>query len=224
MTGSNGPNVLSQSGIVRSDIRSSFAGSTGVAEGVPMTLTLSIKDMVNGNAPFAGVAVYVWHCDQEGRYSLYSDGVTEENYLRGVQVAGADGTVSFTSIYPATYSGRWPHIHFEVYPDIAGITDSTNAIATSQVAMPSDVSDLVYQQPGYEQSVANKAQISLTSDNVFGDDGGIHELGTATGDVASGFHVTLDVPVDTSTAPTAGSAPAGGGQGGGPGGDQPPGR
>ena len=221
--GSNGPDVLSQSGIVRSDIRSSFAGSTGVAEGVPMTLTLSIKDMVNGNAPFAGVAVYVWHCDREGRYSLYSDGVTEENYLRGVQVAGADGTVSFTSIYPATYSGRWPHIHFEVYPDVASITDSTNAIATSQVAMPSDVSDLVYQQPGYEQSIINKAQISLTSDNVFGDDGGIHELGTATGDVASGYHVTLDVPVDTSTAPTAGSAPAGG-PGGGQGGGQPPSR
>ena len=34
------------------------------------------------------------------------------------------GRVRFTSIFPACYAGRWPHIHFEVYPDEAGITDS----------------------------------------------------------------------------------------------------
>ena len=33
--GSNGPNVLTESGIVRSDIRSSFGSSTTVAEGCP---------------------------------------------------------------------------------------------------------------------------------------------------------------------------------------------
>ena len=43
---------------------------------------------------------------------------------------------TFTSIFPACYDGRWPHIHFEVYPDEAAITDATNAIATSQVALP----------------------------------------------------------------------------------------
>ena len=32
----------------------------------------------------------MWHCDREGGYSLYSDGVTEENYLRGVQITDAD--------------------------------------------------------------------------------------------------------------------------------------
>jgi len=37
--GSNGPDVLEQSGVVRSDLRSSFGGSTGTAAGVPMTLS-----------------------------------------------------------------------------------------------------------------------------------------------------------------------------------------
>ena len=59
--GSNGPDVLEQSGIVRSDIRSSFGDLTGTAEGVPMTLELTITDLANGGAPFEGVAVYVWH-------------------------------------------------------------------------------------------------------------------------------------------------------------------
>jgi protocatechuate 3,4-dioxygenase beta subunit len=32
---------------------------------------------------------------------VYSDGVTGENYLRGVQATDAAGTVTFASIYPA---------------------------------------------------------------------------------------------------------------------------
>src|SRR5215207_4517341 len=40
--GSNGPNVLNQTGVVRSDIRSSFAGLTGAATGVPLTIALTI--------------------------------------------------------------------------------------------------------------------------------------------------------------------------------------
>jgi protocatechuate 3,4-dioxygenase beta subunit len=137
--GSNGPNVLEESGIVRSDIRSSIGELSGTAEGVPMTLELVVSDLANGGVPFEGVAVYVWHCTREGGYSLYSQGLEDQNYLRGVQIADADGRVRFTSIFPACYDGRWPHIHFEVYPDQASITDSGNAIATSQVALPQDV-------------------------------------------------------------------------------------
>jgi protocatechuate 3,4-dioxygenase beta subunit len=220
--GSNGPDVLEQSGVVRADIRSSFGEAGGTAEGVPMTLELDIKDLANGGSAFAGTAVYVWHCDREGRYSMYSDGVTDENYLRGVQIADASGKVKFTSIFPACYTGRWPHIHFEVYPDQASITDATKAIATSQVALPKDVCDKVYAQAGYESSVATLGQVSLQNDNVFGDDGGASQLGTVTGDVTSGFAVTLSVGVDTTTTPSGGggAAPGGGGAppSGGPGG------
>jgi protocatechuate 3,4-dioxygenase beta subunit len=205
--GSNGPNVLSESGIVRSDIRSSFGGSSGTAEGVPMNLELVISDLANGGAAFAGVAVYVWHCDRAGGYSMYSSGVEDQNYLRGVQIADETGRVRFTSIFPACYSGRWPHVHFEVYPDQGGITDAAKAIATSQVALPKDTCTTVYQQPGYEQSVSNLSRVSLASDNVFGDDGAAHQLGTVTGTVDSGLTVALAVPVDTRTTPSGGGMP-----------------
>lgn len=212
--GSNGPDVLAQSGIVRSDIRSGFGESSGTAEGVPMNLELTLTDLANGGAPFAGVAVYVWHCDREGRYSMYSQGVEDQNYLRGVQVADAKGTVKFSSIFPACYSGRWPHIHFEVYPDQAAVTDVSTVIATSQVALPQDVCEQVYAQPGYEASVSNLARVSLQGDNVFGDDGGVSQLATVTGDVAGGYSVSLAVGVDTTTTPAAGGA--GGGRSGMP--------
>lgn len=213
--GSNGPDVLEESGIVRSDIRSSFGESTTTAEGIPMTLELSIVDMANGNAPFEGVAVYVWHCDRDGEYSMYSTGLENENYLRGVQVADADGIVRYTSIFPSCYSGRWPHIHFEVYPDTDSITDSTNAIATSQVALPKDICDAAFATSGYEKSVTNMKSLTLETDNVFGDDGGVSQLATVTGDTSSGYTVKLTVNVDTNTEPSAGSAPDGGGMGGG---------
>ncbi|WP_433073497.1 intradiol ring-cleavage dioxygenase [Dactylosporangium sp. CA-052675] len=223
--GSNGPDVLNQGGIVRGDIRSSFGTASGTAAGVPMTLELSIVDMAGGDKPFAGVAVYVWHCDREGRYSLYSPGVTDQNYLRGVQIADAAGKVRFTSVFPACYSGRWPHIHFEVYPDQASITDSTKAIATSQVALPKDVCDTVYATSGYSASVQNLGRVTLAGDNVFGDDGGALQLGTVTGSVSGGYTVALTAKVDTRTTPSGGGAPGGGPGGGGPGaGGPPPGR
>ena len=197
--GSNGPDVLEQSGIVRRDIRSSFGDATGTAEGVPMTLELTVSDLAEEGSAFAGAAVYVWHCDREGRYSLYSEGAQDQNYLRGVQVADADGIVRFTSVFPACYPGRWPHIHFEVYPDRGSITDSTNAIATSQVALPEVTCDQVYATTGYEQSVSGLSALSLAGDIVFGDDGGASQLGTVTGSVDDGYVVKLAVRVDTST-------------------------
>jgi protocatechuate 3,4-dioxygenase beta subunit len=216
--GSNGPDVLEQSGIVRSDIRSSLGSGNGTAEGVPMTLELTIKDLAGGGAAFAGVAVYVWHCDRAGLYSMYSEGVTGENYLRGVQIADSSGKVTFTSIFPACYTGRWPHIHFEVYPDEAAITDSTKAIATSQVAIPKEYCDTVYAEKGYEQSVTNLGRLTLATDNVFRDDSAVKQLATVTGDVSGGYTVALTVGVDTATTPAAraGAAPPGGGGPGGP--------
>jgi protocatechuate 3,4-dioxygenase beta subunit len=192
--GSNGVNVLTQSGIVRGDITRSFGSGSAVAAGVPLTITLTVVDLSDNSAPLAGAAVYLWHCDREGRYSLYSEGVTGENYLRGVQEADAQGKVTFTSIYPAAYSGRWPHIHFEVYPSLAAATTASDKLRTSQVALPEDASDKVYATAGYEQSVRNMSRTSLANDNVFRD-GYSLQLGKVTGDVTGGMTVTLNVPV-----------------------------
>lgn len=192
--GSNGVNVLDDSGIVRSDIRSSFGSSTTVAEGVPLTIALTVRDAATG-AALAGKGVYLWHCDREGRYSLYSGGVENENYLRGVQETDPNGTVTFSSIYPACYSGRWPHIHFEVYDDIATAVASGPIVKTSQIALPPETNALVYATSGYEQSVRNASQVSLQSDMVFGDDGGIHQIATMSGSVAAGYTAALAIGI-----------------------------
>jgi len=192
--GSNAVNVLDDSGIVRSDIRSSFGLSSTTAQGIPLAITLSVRDTATGNA-LAGAAVYLWHCDREGGYSLYSSGLENENYLRGVQQVDASGSVTFTSIFPAAYSGRWPHVHFEVYSDVATAVVAGPIVKTSQLALPKEVCDAVYATAGYEQSVRNMSETSLTSDNVFGDDGGIHQLATMTGSVGAGFAAALTIGV-----------------------------
>ncbi|MDY7231287.1 intradiol ring-cleavage dioxygenase [Hyalangium rubrum] len=193
--GSNGPNVLSQSGVVRSDIRSSVGSATGTAEGVPLTVTLTLVDSSNGCTPLSGHAVYLWHCDREGRYSLYSSGVTNQNYLRGVQATDSNGQVTFTTIFPACYSGRWPHIHFEVYPNLASATSAGNKLATSQLALPEDACDAVYATTGYQSSVTNLQRVTLSNDNVFSD-GSDSQLATVTGSVSGGYVATLTVAIN----------------------------
>ncbi|MCJ2183762.1 intradiol ring-cleavage dioxygenase [Novosphingobium sp. 1949] len=165
-------NVLTISGVVRSDIRSSFIGSTTTADGIELELTLQLVDVNTGCAAIEGAAIYVWHCNADGKYSLYSSGITTESYLRGVQVTDSEGKVTFTTIYPACYSGRWPHIHFEVFLD--GLTSASTgktADLISQLAMPAATNTEVYSNDSrYTASIANYNAISLSSDNVFGDD------------------------------------------------------
>ena len=103
--------------------------------------------------------------------------------------------VTFTSIFPACYSGRWPHIHFEVYASLSDATSSGPIVKTSQIALPKEACEAVYATPGYEQSVANLSQVSLAGDNVFGDDGGIHQLATMSGDPTGGYTAALTIGV-----------------------------
>lgn len=193
--GSNGPNVLTESGVVRSDIRSSFGSASGVAEGVPTTVRLRILNLDGDDAtPLAGAAVYLWHCDRNGNYSLYSEGVTEENYLRGVQEADDDGRLEFTTIFPATYSGRWPHMHFEVYESVDAAAGGTGKLRTSQLALPQETCEQVYATSGYQQSAQNLRQTSLDTDMVFSD-GYASQLAAASGNVDEGIGLKLNVGV-----------------------------
>ncbi|KQV67564.1 hypothetical protein ASC64_09975 [Nocardioides sp. Root122] len=193
--GSNGPDVLSESGVVRSDITSSFGSASGVAEGVPLTLRFRVHDLTGDDVEvLAGAAIYAWHCDRDGSYSMYDGAAQEENYLRGVQETDADGWVEFTSIFPGCYSGRWPHVHFEVYESLDAATDVSNKLRTSQLALPQDVCETVYATPGYESSVVNLAQISLDSDNIFSD-GYSLQMATVKGSVTDGYTSMLNVPI-----------------------------
>ncbi len=192
--GSNGVDVLDDSGIVRTDIRSSFGSSTTTAAGVPMTLRLTVRDAAAGDA-LQGASVYAWHCDAEGRYSLYTSGLENANYLRGVQAVDDSGTATFTTVFPGCYRGRYPHIHFEVYGSLDDATSSGPIVKTSQIALPKEVCEAVYATSGYASSAANLSGTSLTSDMVFGDDGGIHQLASMGGDASSGYTATLTIGV-----------------------------
>jgi protocatechuate 3,4-dioxygenase beta subunit len=179
---------------VRSDIRSSIGSASGTAEGVQLTVDLTIVDAGTACAPLSGAAVYLWHCDREGGYSMYSPGVEDENYLRGVQVADAEGRLRFVSTFPGAYQGRWPHIHFEVFPSIDRATAGANNILVSQLALPEDICEIVYATEGYEQSVRNLQQTSLESDGIFRD-GYDLQMAEVTGDSDAGFVAALTVAV-----------------------------
>jgi protocatechuate 3,4-dioxygenase beta subunit len=100
--------------------------------------------------------------------------------------------VSFTTIFPACYPGRWPHIHFEIYESIAGASSGENALTTSQLALPKGACDEVFATAGYEASVTYLSQLTLARDGVFRD-GVALQLASITGDALSGLVATLDV-------------------------------
>ena len=178
-------NVLALSGIVRSDIRSSIGSSTPVG-GVPLTIAITLTNTSASCAPLSGYAIYLWHCTQDGNYSVYSSNNIADNYLRGVQATDADGTVRFTTIVPGCYDGRMPHMHLEVYPSLASASSARNKIKTTQLAFPTDILSSIYNaNAGYSASVRNLARISFATDNVFSD-GVDLEMTTLQADSASG--------------------------------------
>ena len=191
--GSNGPNYLSMNGAVRSDIRSSLGSSAAVA-GIPTTVKLAVLDLENQALPLTNAGIYLWHCNQVGQYSMYSQGVTNETFCRGIQPTDANGTATFTTVWPGAYSGRWPHIHFEVYPSASNATSGSGKLKTSQIALPEEACDVVYATDGYSASVRNMAQTSLSTDMVFRD-GWSQELAAANGTTANGYTVTLVIGV-----------------------------
>ena len=83
----------------------------------------------------------------------------------------ANGQITFTTIFPACYSGRWPHIHIEVFKSLAAATNGTASVLTTQLAMPYAIASGVYSgSTYYSGSTSNLSSISISSDNVFGDE------------------------------------------------------
>jgi protocatechuate 3,4-dioxygenase beta subunit len=187
--GSNGPNLLTDGAIVRQDITSSIGDSSGTAEGIASTVTLSLVSAADGS-PLAGAALYLWHCTASGQYSIYE--IEDENYLRGVQVADDDGQLTFTTVFPGCYSGRWPHAHFEVFESVDQADAGSAAILISQLALPREACEVVYADERYGSSASNLDRLSLESDNIFSD-GYDQQLATVTGTNGDGYAITLTV-------------------------------
>lgn len=190
-------NILTQTGVMRADIRSSFGATTTQAQGVTLTLRIKIVNVNNSCAALAGYAIYIWHCDKDGRYSIYD--LPNENYLRGVGVTDTNGEVTFTTIYPGAYAGRYPHIHFEVFNQLSRATTYLNRTITSQFAMPAAANSEVYNNDSrYAASVRNYAGSTTSNDNVFGDNSAAQVTAMTpvlTGSPSAGYSGTVTVGV-----------------------------
>jgi protocatechuate 3,4-dioxygenase beta subunit len=196
--GSNGRprplNVLAMDGVIRRDIRSSFAGMTGRAEGVPLELEISVVGS-GGCGPLGDRAIYLWQNDAAGVYSLYD--LPGENYLRGLQAADAQGRLRFTAIVPGCYGGRYPHCHFEVFESADAALVGAAPLLVSQLAFPEAECRAIYEADArYGDSLRNLERQPLSRDFVFGDTGAVGQAIAMQGAPASGYRGSATVALN----------------------------
>lgn len=213
-------NTLTQEGIIRTDLRTSFGALTQTADGLKLDVELTLMNAENG-APLEGHALYLWHCDTTGLYSLYD--VPEANWLRGVGIADADGKIRFTTIFPGCYDGRWPHFHFEVFKDAEAAVSGEASLLTAQIALPeAECAEVYASDARYANGTRNLGRITLETDNVFADNTEAQlaqQTMALTGDVTNGFSGTVTIPVDFNAERSAGMAMPPAGRDGPPNGD-----
>lgn len=189
--GTNGPNVLTDGAVVRRDLTTSFGDMSGTADGAPTRINLTLVEAATGS-PIPGAAVYLWHCTADGQYSIYE--VRDQNYLRGIQVADDAGRITFDTIFPGCYGGRWPHCHFEIFSSLDEATGGSRPMKTSQLALPEADCAAVYADSAYGSSANNLSRLSLSSDMVFSD-GWTDQLATVVAAADGAFDVNLLVRV-----------------------------
>ncbi len=211
--------VLDNPNMVRRDI-------TEGKSGIPLTLTLKVVDYDNGCAPLAGAAVYIWHCDASGAYSGYN--VTQngnhegETFLRGIQLTNAEGKVTFRTIFPGWYTGRYTHIHIQVFAPNTTLSSSGAALATTQLTFPASVIQSVYNVSTLYPNGQNTSVTSWSADQVFGNGIG-SELAATSGQISKGLAAGLVIGMSTTTtSPASGDNGAAGGAPGVPPGGTPP--
>ncbi len=167
----------------RQDIRENKTG---------IRLNLKMKIIGEDNCfPMQNARVNIWHCDAGGLYSGYSanGNVGQQNftYLRGYQLANANGEVEFITIFPGLYPGRICHIHFQVYV-------SSSYAAISQLTFPITPKQEIYAaNPALYPKGADP--VSLENDNVFSD-GYAYQMATLTPNAETGeYNSYLEVTI-----------------------------
>jgi protocatechuate 3,4-dioxygenase beta subunit len=72
--------------------------------------------VLDGTTPVAGVSIYVFHTDVDGRYALDRTGNDAELYPRldGAMRSDADGRYEYETIRPGHYDGNAAHVHYIV--------------------------------------------------------------------------------------------------------------
>ncbi|MEV5665586.1 intradiol ring-cleavage dioxygenase [Streptomyces flaveolus] len=210
--------------LVRKDI-------TEGKKGVPLTLRLTVVDATDGCTPVPGAAVEIWHCDAWGYYSGYTtanpggsapaeseDGSTakDKTYLRGYQIANADGVVKFETIFPGWYTPRTCHIHVKVHTGGAkedGTYEGGKVNHTGQLFFDDGIAEEIFTLEPYAQHSGDYTK--LADDMVYDDTGAAGGLLTLKAvhkkDPAKGYRGFLTLGID----PDAENTGAGSGGGGG---------
>ncbi len=144
--GSNGVNVLSEDGVVRRDITSSFGSSTTVADGIPLEVTLTIQDATTCT-PMPGAAVYLWHCTRPASTRCTPTASPTRTSCAACRRPTRNGQVQFTTIVPGCYDGRWPHMHFEVFDALScGAAGQRTASRPRSSRSPRRCREVAYQR------------------------------------------------------------------------------
>lgn len=127
-------------------------GNLGVGfSGTAIRVSGKVYAGASGTKAIPGAKIELWQADDGGRYHPQGNGAATKYSasqigLRGYVISAADGSYSFTTVYPGYYEGRARHIHFRVtadgyasvtsqlifYPKAGdGVTYSTDSIAQS---------------------------------------------------------------------------------------------
>ena len=169
--------------------------------GLALELALKVVD-ADSCAPVAGALVDVWHADAAGIYSGYGrrgDGgnvdASEEDFMRGIQIADEEGMVEFTTVYPGWYPGRTPHIHFMVFL-------AEERAVTSQLYFPDDTSAGVYEQEPYAARGSNPTTNLNDVLSATGDLDALQMTVVSAGEGYRAEHVLGIVGGETAAAPT----------------------
>ena len=192
----------------RSDIR--VDPSTGKQSvGTPLNLALSFHD-VHGCKAIEGAKVDIWQCDATGLYSdQRENGTVGKKFLRGYQIASADGGVNFTTVYPGWYHGRTVHIHFRIRRRLeSGAVENF----TSQLYFPEELNDQVLAQDAY---AGRKERRDMRNDNdmILHGHGEGAVLFPAMKSQGTGYAGVLDIGIDFSKKAQEFGPPPGGGGG-----------
>ncbi|MFJ8110144.1 intradiol ring-cleavage dioxygenase [Streptomyces sp. NPDC096132] len=222
--------------LVRKDI-------TEGKSGVPLTLRLTVVDATDGCTPVKGAAVEIWHCDAWGYYSGYTtanpggsapaeseDGSTanDNTYLRGYQIANANGVVKFETIFPGWYTPRTCHIHVKVHTGGEkedGTYEGGKVNYTGQFFFDDAIAEEIFTLEPYSQH--SGSYTTLDNDMVY--DGGGASSGLLTleavhkKDPSKGYKGFLTLGIDPDAESTGAGSGSGGGDGGTPPGDAPTG-
>jgi protocatechuate 3,4-dioxygenase beta subunit len=182
---------------IRSDLREDRPGTPLVLA----VRAHDLSSCSNGAAPtpIANSVVEIWHCDAGGEYSgfesasgggpggggsgetsdgSYSSGDSEATttddgtYLRGAQVADANGVAQFTTVYPGWYRGRTVHIHLKLHVN-------RKTVVTTQLYFDEAVNDTVFATSPYDEHTGRDTRNS--DDSIYDESGLVTIRKTGTG-------------------------------------------